>query len=845
MSETFKRKNSGAQNRKNKKKIKIENEKLANTFERWVSTSTTVSPCSSLNKSDVSVKIHNDLNNAPTINESPGIPFKKNNNLNNPEPLNDTTMKIDTKPDELKLTTISDKDKSNITKSSNNTMEISGITPILEISDRNESVALSHSKIISVTQQHSIDYNNPPSWVHMTDGLRITLVLHGPDQGKNIDFRSIQTKDGRRFLPHWFKKQLPNSETIDRNWLIYSKNKNALFCFPCCLFEYRQSQIPLIANRQEGFSDWKNINRIEDHETSPDHRKYFVQWKTLESRLKNSQSIDKSLQNAIFLEKERWRHILRAILNAIIFCAKNNLALRGSTSEIGVQGSGVFLDIVELLSKYDKTLDELISNHTKRSVNYLSPTIQNEFVNLLGKKVRNEILSRIRKSKYYSLLFDCTPDVSHNEQMSEIIRYVYIANGKVKIEESFIDFIITEEKTGEGLASDIMKKLQDDQLDIQDARGQGYDNGANMAGNYRGVQARIQEKNNLALYIPCASHFSLKGHSDTRWSSKSNAIKPLNTQIKEVYGVLQNMIANSINADTTSSALSLLKNINSTFLFYLDVWNQILSQVDRATKALQMKTLTLDKAASLIQALKNSLQEFRDTEYEENFTRTSTLVTTLEITNTSMRLKKKKRLELYEGQDDGIYISEIQQLRINMNNAVDVFINQLNWRYRKLMEVSDDFGFLSGESLYNMSTIELKKAAMDLAMKYEKDINGAEFIDEISDFQHVVKSIIPDYIKSATVIELLQLIQDYNLKESYPNIEIVFRIFLTMPVTAATCERSFSKLKLIKNFLRSTMGQERLSNLSILSIENEVTREINFEDVIDEFAAIKSRKVKL
>ncbi|KAL4142012.1 hypothetical protein QTP88_004544 [Uroleucon formosanum] len=677
-------------------------------------------------------------------------------------------------------------------------MEISSIGPILDISESNDNVESRHSKINSVTQQHTIDYNNPPSWIRITDKMRITLILYGPDQGKDIDFRSIQTIDGRRFLPHWFKKHLPNSETIDNNWLIYSKNKNAQFCFSCCLFEYRQTQIPLIANRQEGFSDWKNINRIEDHETSPDYRKYFIQWKSLEARLKNSQSIDKSLQNAIFLEKERWHHILRANLNAIIFCNKNNLALRGSTSEIGVQGSGVFLDIVELLSKYDKTLEEHISNHIKRSVNYLSPTIQNEFVNLLGQKVRNEILSRIR---------------------------------------NFIDFIITEEKTGEGLASDIMKKLQDDQLDIQDSRGQGYDNGANMAGNYRGVQARIQEKNNLALYIPCASyclnlagvhsasnnvemkHFfetvesiykffsrstsrwtilmktlkvSLKGHSDTRWPSKSNAIKPLNTQIKEVYGVLQNMIANSINADTTSSAQSLLKNINLTFLFYLDVWNQILSQVDRATKALQMKTLTLDKAARLIRALKNSLQEFRSTEFEENFTRASTLVTTLGITNTAMRLKKKEKI-----------------------------------------------------GIYNMSTTELKKAAMDLAMKYEKDINGAEFIDEISDFQHVVKSIIPDHIESATVLELLQLIQDYNLKESYPNIEIVFRIFLTMPVTAATCERSFSNLKLIKSYLRSTMGQERLSNLAILSIENEVTREIDFQEVIDKFAAIKSRKVKL
>jgi len=158
MYETFKKKNNGAQNRKNKKKIKIENEKLANTFEKWVSTSTTVSPCSSLKKYDVSVKIHNDLNNAPPINESPDIPLKKNYNLNNSEPLNDTTMKIDTKPDESKLsklTAISDKDKSNITESSNNMMEISSIMPILEISDSNENVESSHSKIISVTQQHN------------------------------------------------------------------------------------------------------------------------------------------------------------------------------------------------------------------------------------------------------------------------------------------------------------------------------------------------------------------------------------------------------------------------------------------------------------------------------------------------------------------------------------------------------------------------------------------------------------------------------------------------------------------------------------------------------------------
>ena len=103
-------------------------------------------------------------------------------------------------------------------------------------------------------------------------------------------------------------------------------------------------------------------------------------------------------------------------------------------------------------------------------------------------------------------------------------------------------------------------------------------------------------------------------------------------------------------------------------------------------------------------------------------------------------------------------------------------------------------------------------------------------------------SIFSDHVESTRVLELLQLIHDYNLIESYPNVDIAFRIFLTIPVTIGTCERNFSKL--IKNYLRSTVGQERLSNLAILSIEYEVARKVEFDDVIDKFSAIKSLKIQ-
>ena len=64
-------------------------------------------------------------------------------------------------------------------------------------------------------------------------------------------------------------------------------------------------------------------------------------------------------------------------------------------------------------------------------------------------------------------------------------------------------------------------------------------------------------------------------------------------------------------------------------------------------------------------------------------------------------------------------------------------------------------------------------------------------------------------------------------------------------ISNATGERSFSKLKLIKNNLRSTMGQNRLVSLSLMSIECDIMRSIDFSDIINEFARRKARRVHL
>ena len=56
-------------------------------------------------------------------------------------------------------------------------------------------------------------------------------------------------------------------------------------------------------------------------------------------------------------------------------------------------------------------------------------------------------------------------------------------------------------------------------------------------------------------------------------------------------------------------------------------------------------------------------------------------------------------------------------------------------------------------------------------------------------------------------------------------------------------EMSFSKLKLIKSYLRSTMSQERLSGLAILSIENEMLVELECKKLISNFPSQKARKI--
>ena len=84
------------------------------------------------------------------------------------------------------------------------------------------------------------------------------------------------------------------------------------------------------------------------------------------------------------------------------------------------------------------------------------------------------------------------------------------------------------------------------------------------------------------------------------------------------------------------------------------------------------------------------------------------------------------------------------------------------------------------------------------------------------------------------------------LKTAFPNLVKLLQFSLTVVVSTAECERSFSALKRIKSYLRSTMSTQHLSNLIVLCVERKLSESISLDEIIDLFAAKdKNRQIKL
>jgi len=307
---------------------------------------------------------------------------------------------------------------------------------------------------------------------NLTEANRKILICKGPAyfQNKDYDFseasRTYKETNSNKSITRYFNKalfirKLKNNESVERKWLLYSPSKKSVFCFSCCLFNFSDTSLC----SQSGCNDWKHINSIIlSHENSSAHGQSMM---TYLARSKAVGRVDTDLLSQRKKEVNYWRNVLERIVAVIKFLASRGLPFRGDDEIVGSPNNGNYLGCMELLSEFDPLLAnhlKTFGNPGKGNISYLSANICNEFINVMGKQGLKEIVNEVKLAKYFSISVDSTPDLSHVDQLTFIIRYV---KDCVPVER-FLKFIPIKEHKSEYLAETILSFLESHGIPIKD-----------------------------------------------------------------------------------------------------------------------------------------------------------------------------------------------------------------------------------------------------------------------------------------------------------------------------------------------------------------------------------------
>ena len=223
----------------------------------------------------------------------------------------------------------------------------------------------------------------------------------------------------------------------------------------------------------------------------------------LRNMTRESVPIDQQINNLLQQQIKRNRKILKSLFKTIIFCTKNNIALRGPRDD-DPQNASLSGNFQALLEFRIDSGDQTVQHHLEtapRNATYISKTIQSEMITTVGAIIVNNLSQEIRDNKYFSIMSDKADDISNKENLSVMIRFL---DSTKTVREEFVRFYLCEDGRTEAAINDlIIGAVADLGLSMDDCRGQCYDGAGNMSGRLNGASPLIRAEHDKAIYVHC------------------------------------------------------------------------------------------------------------------------------------------------------------------------------------------------------------------------------------------------------------------------------------------------------------------------------------------------------
>lgn len=672
-----------------------------------------------------------------------------------------------------------------------------------------------------------------------------------------------------------------------------------IFCQTCCLAREEnlvrpcseKSNSPFL---QGGFSNWKKaLQRFAEHEKSDLHREASVKLVAKTS----SSSIAAQLHSQHKSELRNNRAMFLKVVESVIFLARQGLSLRGH-HEDSASMEGNLYQLLLLRANDCPRLKVWLKRR-----DYVSPETVNEIIAISANTVLRDLLNEIRSAKRFSLIADEATDIAHNEQMCVAVRWV---DKDHEIQETPLGLMLLPDTKAHTLFTIVKDTLLRCALALSDCVGQAYDGASNMSGKHNGVQALVKKEAHNCLYVHCFGHslnlcvqevskkcdlirntlqfiaelvqlikFSPKRSSlfnavrqsisivdnespsaspslrtlcPTRWTVRHSAIDSILKNYTALISTLQ--VVEEGHDEYAAKGKGLLIRMESFDLFFgLHLSFRVFSAAEQLSVNLQGKDTTVAEGSKGATALQNYYKSLRNEESFDTFF-DKILQSSRNITEEPVLPRYRKRpRNVDEGSHPHRFSSPKDLYRQAYYEVLDLAVGELQKRF----EQSDLNIVRDIETLLINSANGNGKDAVDIAKETEEYL-VAHHVDIAR--LRVQLPMMPDAIKTIwkgpenvplKVTSVRTIVDAFNssdiVKRMLSEVDQALILYLTFPVSSTTAERSFSSLRRIKTFLRSTMTQQRLNNLFILYVHSGRTMELDTVRVAREFVSANSHRL--